>query len=92
MSDLELDHALAAARPELVVTTLLQHALGATRNVLAGVHPELRSDDLDLADADHDTHLALLIAVHVVDLDKLLGQYRHTVESAWRSCDGQIPF
>ena len=90
MSD--LDHSLAVARPELLVTTLLQHALGATRHALAGVHPELRDENLELGDVDQAVHLALLIAIHVVVLGDLLRQYRHVVESEWRSYDGDIPF
>jgi hypothetical protein len=89
----DLGHALAVARPELVVTTLLQHALGATRHALAGVHPEIGDDSLDLGELDDDAHFALLIALHLVDLDKLLSQYRAVVEAQWRDYDNaDIPF
>lgn len=85
-------HTLAVARPELVVTTLLQHALGATRHALAGVHPELGADD-DLGEVDEESHLALLIVIHLGDLDKLLSQYRAVVESELRDYgNDDLPF
>jgi hypothetical protein len=87
-----LDPQLAAARPELIVTTLLQDALGAGRHALAIAHPELRNDEPELGDVDDVTHLALLIAIFVLDLDKLLGQYRDAVEVEWRSYDSELPF
>jgi hypothetical protein len=90
MSD--LDQSLADARPELVVMTLLQHSLGAARHALLTAHPELHDENLDAGDVDDPTHLALLIALHLGDLNDVLRQYRTAVESEWRSYDGDIPF
>jgi hypothetical protein len=88
----DLDPQLAAARPELVVTTLLQQALWAGRHTLAVAHPELRDEEGVLDDPDDVTYLAFLIAIFVSDLDALLQQYRDAVEAQWRSDDGELPF
>jgi hypothetical protein len=88
----DLDHTLAAARPELVVTTLLQHALGAVRHALVIAHPELRDENLEADDIRDPAHLALLIALQLGDLHDLLQQYRNAVEAEWRSYDDHIPF
>ena len=88
----DLDHTLAAARPELVVTILLQHALGAVRHALVTAHPELHDENLDVGDVHDPTHLTLLIALQLGDLDDLLQQYRNAVEAEWRSYDSDIPF
>jgi hypothetical protein len=88
----DLDHTLAAARPELVVTTLLQHALGAVRHALVIAHPELHDENLDLSDAHDPALLALLIALQLGDLHDLLQQYRTAVEAEWRSYADDIPF
>jgi hypothetical protein len=88
-----LEHALAVARPELLVTTLLQHALGATRHALAGAYPEIGDDSLDLDDVDHACHVALFIVLNLTDLDELLERYRAVVEDEWRDYGSDdIPF
>ena len=90
-----LDHRIVIEHPELVTTTLAQHALGAARQALAVVHPETEAygefDDLD--DLDYGCHLAMLIAVDIVALDRLLAEYRLVVERQWRErVDAPLPF
>jgi len=87
-----LDHRVAVEHPELVTTTLAQHALGAARQALAVVHPEIESLG-DLDGIDYGCHLALLIAVDIVALDRLLAEYRLVVERQWSErTDAPLPF
>lgn len=86
-----LNHHLRIARPELVVTTLLRHSLAATRHALVAVHPEIELVG-DIGEVDDDGHLALLIAIHLAELDKLLAEYRHAVERHWWAFEEEIPF
>lgn len=87
-----LDHCVAVEHPELVTTTLAQHALGAARQALAVAHPELDAYG-ELDEVDYGCHLALLIAVDVIALDRLLAEYRLVIERQWRErIDAPLPF
>lgn len=87
-----LDHRVAVEHPELVTTTLAQHALGAARQALAVVHPETEACDT-LHEVDYACHLALLIADDIVALDRLLAEYRLVVEREWcERRDAPLPF
>ena len=87
-----LDHRVAVEHPELVTTTLAQHALGAARQALAVAHPEIETLG-DLGDVDYGCHLALLLATDIVALDRLLAEYRLVVEHQWcQRRDAPLPF
>jgi hypothetical protein len=87
-----LDPRCTADHPELVVVSLLQHALEATRRALAHAHPHIVHDG-ELGDLHHDEHLALLLALHLADLDKLLTEYRDLTTALWQAHDDDLlPF
>lgn len=86
-----LEREIGESHPDLVVTTLLQHALAAARVTLGATHIELGQGG-DLGQVDHDTHLALLIDIHLDALDKLLVEYRQVVEKRWWTFQEDIPF
>lgn len=88
----ELDHDIARDNPELVVSTLLQHALQATRHAFVSMYPEIGAQH-DLGQVDHGCHLGLLIAHEMRVLDELLTRYRRLTEAGWHAAQNeQLPF
>jgi hypothetical protein len=88
----ELDHRIGVENPELVVSTLLQHALHAARHAFAAAYPEIGTSG-NLGELEDDRHLALLIAHQILELDDLLARYREVTEALWRAHDDRpLPF
>ena len=83
-----LHHRDAIRRPQILVTTVLQHCLDATTHALAAAHPEI-GECRCARPLDEDAFIALIIVRQLSDLGHILDRYSAITEDAWPG-DGQL--